>query len=109
MRKMSVAVAKENKALKTVLTKGDGKTILTTLLNPNISDAKKIELFKTTYHVDAVHYETGETLLIAVCQLGNYSVAKLLIEAGADANKCAPSGKYPLYFGAQASKEMTQL
>lgn len=41
--------------------------------------------------------DEGETPLIIACMKGNLTVAKLLIDAGADVNKALPNGNTPLH------------
>ena len=48
---------------------------------------------------DATNDE-GETPLIIACMKGNLTVVRLLIGAGADANKTLPDGNSPLHFAA---------
>ena len=51
----------------------------------------------------------GETPLIIACMKGNLTVAKLLIDAGADVNKALPNGNTPLHFAAWAGNKFIGL
>ena len=79
----------------------EGNTPLHQAVYNDQAEAVRTLLAASKAQLDASN-DAGETPLLVACGRGNLHMARMLLDAGADANRPLPDGTTPLHWAAQA-------
>ena len=79
----------------------EGNTPLHQAVYNDQAEVVRTLLAISTSQLDASN-DVGETPLLVACGRGNLHIARMLLDAGADANRPLPNGTMPLHWAAQA-------